>query len=470
MRVFSRLFSVLLIVLVLAAAVPFTASAAANAVISVSSSSLSIGDTLTATFTFSADTVGAVDASVSYDPTVLEFVSGNDAAGAGGTVRLAGYATSEVKSLRFTLTFKALKAGSSTLRIGNSTVYGWDESLLGNPTAGTTVTVKDAALSQNANLKSLSLSAGTLSPAFSANTTVYTLSVNNYITSVAITAVAADSGASVKISGSKELAVGANKRTVTVTAPGGAVKVYTVTITRRPPTSATSTTTATTTAPADPLYLDYNGMQYLVDTAPADTIPEDFAAARITVDGKTAPALRSENGKICLLWLTDKNDSGRLVLYDEASGRIDDYRPFTVGNATFLLLFPDTAPYGLTMAERMVGDQSMDTYVFPEADRADFVVVWCVTADGNRGWYCIDTAENTVQRYLPQAPATTLQTTTTAPTTTAKPTLPVLQTTVQHYLPWAVAGGLALVCVALIILLIVNHRSPHSKSTPAPKH
>ena len=85
----------------------------------------------------------------------------------------------------------------------------------------------------------------------------------------------------------------------------------------------------------------------------------------------------------------------------------------------------------------------------------------------------IDTVENTVQRYIPATPSTTMaDVTTAAPPTTTAPTFvnSTLQSTVKTYLPWAAAGGLALLCVALIILLILNRRDPINKNAPAPRH
>ncbi|PWK13487.1 cadherin-like beta sandwich domain-containing protein [Tumebacillus permanentifrigoris] len=105
-----------------------------------------------------------------------------------------------------------------------------------------TVTVTRAVASTNANLSSLTLSAGTLSPAFAAGTTSYTASVGNGVSSVAVTPTVADSTATVKVNGSAAtsgsasaipLNVGSNTITVLVTAQDGSTtKSYTVTVTR----------------------------------------------------------------------------------------------------------------------------------------------------------------------------------------------------------------------------------------------
>ena len=86
----------------------------------------------------------------------------------------------------------------------------------------------------NANLSSLSLS-GVQIDAFSADTLNYTASVDNSVTQITVTAVAADSNASVNIEpdSSVDLDVGENTIKITVTAADGMTeKIYTVTVTR----------------------------------------------------------------------------------------------------------------------------------------------------------------------------------------------------------------------------------------------
>ena len=97
--------------------------------------------------------------------------------------------------------------------------------------------VRRDARSGDANLKALSLSDGTLSPAFNAATTSYTASVGNAVTSVTVTATANDADASVTQSPANPvaLAVGVTRVTVTVTAEDGTEGDYTVRVTRDAP-------------------------------------------------------------------------------------------------------------------------------------------------------------------------------------------------------------------------------------------
>ncbi|WP_213413342.1 cadherin-like beta sandwich domain-containing protein, partial [Xylanibacillus composti] len=105
-----------------------------------------------------------------------------------------------------------------------------------------TVTVTRAA-SSNADLSNLTLSAGSLSPAFASGTILYTSSVGNEVNSLTVTPTVADSTATVTVNGTAvtsgsasdpiPLNVGPNTIEVEVTAEDGTTtKTYTVTVTR----------------------------------------------------------------------------------------------------------------------------------------------------------------------------------------------------------------------------------------------
>ena len=79
-------------------------------------------------------------------------------------------------------------------------------------------------LSSNANLASLSISQGTLSPKFSASKTQYTVNLNGDVSSIKVNATAADSKAVVYGTGTKSLKPGKNTISVSVAAEDGSTK------------------------------------------------------------------------------------------------------------------------------------------------------------------------------------------------------------------------------------------------------
>ena len=98
-------------------------------------------------------------------------------------------------------------------------------------------------LSSNNYLSGLTISQGTLTPAFDRNITAYTAEVENATDSITVTPVKDSNWASLKVndktvaSGSAseaiKLAEGANKITIRVTAENGSTKDYTITVTRK---------------------------------------------------------------------------------------------------------------------------------------------------------------------------------------------------------------------------------------------
>lgn len=92
-------------------------------------------------------------------------------------------------------------------------------------------------LDNNANLSSITLSAGSLTPAFSTTTTEYTVDVENSVSSIEVTAIAESPKASVVVNlpGSNPLTAGSSTDfIITVVAEDGTNKDYKVTVTRAP--------------------------------------------------------------------------------------------------------------------------------------------------------------------------------------------------------------------------------------------
>jgi uncharacterized protein (TIGR02145 family) len=130
-----------------------------------------------------------------------------------------------------------------------------------------TVTVVRAAASSDANLKSITLSAGAgvLSPAFHADSTAYTVNVGYSVSSISVTGAANHSAATVVGNVTDTaLAVGNNTIKVTVTAEDGTTtKTYTVTVIR----NAYSSTTATDVDGNTYQIKVYDGVEWMIDNS-----------------------------------------------------------------------------------------------------------------------------------------------------------------------------------------------------------
>jgi len=176
--------------------------------------------------------------------------------------------------------------GAKTLAVGNNpvdiTVTAEDGS-----TKIYTVTINRAA-SNDATLNNLTVSTGTLNPVFDANTTSYTVSVANNVTSITVTGTANHSTATVSGNGAKTLSVGANTVYITVTAEDGSTKIYTITITRLS-NDATLSNLTVSEGTLNPVF-DANTTSYTVSVA------NSVASITITGTANHANATVSGNG------------------------------------------------------------------------------------------------------------------------------------------------------------------------------
>jgi len=222
-------------VFVLAAMPPVMSQASScKLIFSVSDTEVRVDDSLTVELTLDGDVVpGIFEGYISYDPNVLEYVSGPECvAGGEGTLRISdmGY-ESNTLSRKYTLSFKAYRIGSTDIAMrGKPEIYeadlGYSMSVSSNKVS---VTVKPANLaSSDASLAVVRINPGTLDPAFSSSVYEYSVKVANEVTELYISAQPNDSGASVKIEGNTNLAVGQNRILLIVTAEDGTVGKYVI--------------------------------------------------------------------------------------------------------------------------------------------------------------------------------------------------------------------------------------------------
>ncbi|MGG4093635.1 Ig-like domain-containing protein [Paenibacillus lautus] len=195
-----------------------------TATIVVADTALSIGETSLVTITFS------------------EAVSGF----ANGDLTVANGALSSVSStdnMTWTATLTPnsnVDSATNTITLDNSGVTDY----AGNAGAGLTESNSYSVFTvpASADLSSVTLSNGTLSPVFASGTEVYTSSVPNSVSSLTVTATALDSHATMTVNGNLVISgqtssnillnVGSNTIVIVVTASDQSTRTYTITVTR----------------------------------------------------------------------------------------------------------------------------------------------------------------------------------------------------------------------------------------------
>lgn len=433
-------------------------AASGKTTIAVSAGSLNIGQTVTVTakaLSASGDSAYA-NMVLTYDAGILEFVSCNATYGGGG-------GSISVASDSFSVTLKAISAGKASISLSatDGVIYGTEEELDSMAGSSTSVTVKNeaagsngnagngsssgtgsnnntgsntAALSADNSLKALTISPGTLSPAFKGSTTKYTATVDNSVTSIAVSATPVNEKATIEsVTGNTNLAVGENVVQIVVKAENGTTATYKITVTRQAAgTTGSETTTTggengddgngdsetpedteevdTTETPVSAADVVINNTTYhIADNFTEEQIPADFTEATVNFRGTECRGLTFDKGTISLIYLeTDNVDAttGRFFIYDETRDVVYDFMKFTAGESSYVI--PLLAPLDSVLPEsyvqvslQMPENTVMTAYQLPIEDgeeASDFYIFYGVNQDGTEGWYQYDAAEGTYQR------------------------------------------------------------------------
>ena len=407
-------------------------AASGKTTIAVSASSLNIGQTVTVT----AKALGASGESayanmvLTYDASILEFVSCTATYGGGG-------GSISVANDSFSVTLKAIAAGKASLSLSatDGVIFSTAEELESMAGSSTSVTVNnEASESADNSLKALTISPGTLSPAFKGSTTKYTATVDNSVTSIAVSATPVNEKATIEsVTGNTNLAVGANVVQIVVKAENGTTATYKITVTRQAAGTTGSETTATggengddgngdsetsedteevdtteTQVSAADVVIN-NTTYHIADNFTEEQIPADFIEATVNFRGTECRGLTFDKGTISLIYLeTDNVDAttGRFFIYDETRDVVYDFMKFTAGESSYVI--PLLAPLDSVLPEsyvqvslQMPGNTVMTAYQLPVEDgeeASDFYIFYGVNQDGTEGWYQYDAAEGTYQR------------------------------------------------------------------------
>ncbi len=245
-------------------------------------------------------------------------------------------------------------------------------------------------LSSNSALSSLTVSAGTLTPAFDPAVTEYTLSLPQGTEKLTLTATPSDSNATVQGDGELTLQEGENTLPLVVTAENGDTKTYTVTA---------------KVAQAPTLFLDYNGQRLgVVKDVSQVTPPAGFAPAEpITYSGDTLPIWTDVSGKRTLVYLMDEKTSAQgFYLFSQTTGVQSPYLPILCGSVTYIYTdIPKelSSVPGLTPATVKAFGQTLKGWTYNDASLKDFCVLYLMDDAGSYGYYTYDSREETLQRF-----------------------------------------------------------------------
>ncbi|ETP73908.1 hypothetical protein UYO_0164 [Lachnospiraceae bacterium JC7] len=297
---------------------------AATASISFSDPSVTVGSEVNVTMKVSSTdgTLSRSDITLGYDSNLLQFVSGTDAEGGAGTVRVKGATNGAgTGTLEYNLKFNTLSSGSASIKLANYEVYDTDEAIAEVTHQGSsTVTVSSNSTSaNNALLSSLLVSPGTLTPEFSSTITEYSVIVGTDVNTLAINASTEDAGASTSVSGNENLNMGENTVSVTVTAADGMTQAqYIIKVNKQEGgPNADDAQTANSQTVNEGVKLSSKEKTITIMNPGSDVeIPVGFAESTIDIDGHQVKGWvwkEDTEHQYCIVY--GMNDAGELNFY-----------------------------------------------------------------------------------------------------------------------------------------------------------
>ena len=243
--------------------------------------------------------------------------------------------------------------------------------------------------SGNNALSALTVSAGTLTPAFDPAVTEYTLSLPQGTEKLTLTATPSDSNATVQGDGELTLQEGENTLPLVVTAENGDTKTYTVTA---------------KVAQAPTLFLSFSGAKLgVVKDVEGVTPPAGFTAAEpVSQGGDTLPLWVDANGKHTLVYLVDEKGVAGFYLYSRTEGVLSPYLPLVCGGATYIytgIPSEKAAVPGLKASTVEAFSQTLSGWRYEDAALSDFLVLYLMDDGGQYGYYTYDSKNATLQRF-----------------------------------------------------------------------
>lgn len=298
--------------------------------------------------------LGNANLMLKYDNSYLEFISGNNAEGGAGAIKISAGEDGKQEWV-YNLRFKALKAGETNIEVSSDEIYDVNgKSATISKKGSSKVTIAaGASTSTNANLSSLSVSEGALEPEFNPDTTEYTMNVGADINSINISAVAAEANSSVEISGSENLVEGENKVNINVKAADGSTsKSYTITVMK----AVTSESQASTESGTEKSLAEITVSSKTIHVIDLDSdvkIPENMVENSIEVNGVKVKG-----------WI-DKSDGGQnfVLVYGQNSEGEKGFYVYDLKEKTIQRYFFESGASALANYNSLKNSYKLRTYI-----------------------------------------------------------------------------------------------------------
>lgn len=374
-------------------------AASANVQISAPSS-VYVGDNVTVSVTVSSSApIGSWQYTISYDDSILSYVSTT----AEAPQRAANVSTYGKTSVTYSWTFKAIGNGNGSFNIDGIVIgdFDTDEAMdIGGSTSASINVIKpsnngnngsndgnngghsDYKYSDDNNLSSLNIEGFDID--FDSSVTEYSVSVPNDTKKVKIGATANDGNASVSGIGDYDVKEGNNEIKIVVTAENGDTKTYKINVVVKE---------------LSPIEVKVNDKTYSV-VRKNDKLPKvnaTYKSSTILIKGESVPCYHSEITDIYLIGLMDDKGKVELFNYDSKSDKFSVYNEINIGGLYISLVDNKDVPAGYKSGLVKIGDKEYSGYL---KDGAYSLLYGINLETGEKNFYSYDSSEGTLQKYV----------------------------------------------------------------------
>lgn len=324
-------------------------------------------------------------------------------------------------------------------------------------TASASVSVKQKVVvvdnrSKDNTLSSLTVSAGTLSPAFSAGTTEYSVSLHGAAEKITLSASPNHGKATVSGTGEKTLVPGDNQFAIVCTAENGAQKQYNVNV----------------HVDETPLVFTTYGEQQLgvVRNQTEIGIPASFESTKITMEGQEVQAYHSNQFDKTLVYMVDDTGDKNFYIYEEDKGIISVFKPVAILGRNVIvydLTEEEQIRENMVYSEVTIDNVTLYGWIYENPDFADYIHIKVMNEFGEKVIYQYEKTENSLQLYKEYVEVE-------EPVEEIEETEETFFSFLEKYHLYIIAG-FGVVVLALIIALIcvaLKHRNKNKDSYVEP--
>ena len=364
-------------------------AATARVKLTTNNTNVSLGSTFTVNVIVSEDggKLGSWEYSIQHDSNYLSLVSGEE-------YQKAEVGDGSMTSKAYTLKYKAINNGSTTIKVTHADVRDWDtESKLDVQNGSLAINIGDisannqsSSKSSDNSLKSLNISGVDLRPEFNKDTLEYNVTLSNDTNTIRIEAEANDSKSTVSGTGEVEVKEGQNTINIVVKAENSSTRTYIINA---------------YVEEAEPVKVKIDEDNYVILKKLINIeTPTGFEKTTIKINDVDIEAFYNKTIDYTLVALKDNIGNISFYIFDKENNTYTKYSPIVSNAINVIVLNPSGVeiPHRYKKSKFEYNNQEVTGYALTKNSK--YRLIYGInTENGEKSFYLYDMEEHTLQRF-----------------------------------------------------------------------